>query len=127
MKIHNINFLHPPASSSLLVPHVFLSTLFSSEYLKYHETNKITNQRGEHHGRLNRMYHFNCNRVSHENCASNEKLSRDIVSVSIMEPRIDISRHVFPDIFDNSTTKENLGNSRQQESIQRTVPSHKVV
>lgn len=94
------NFPHPPASSSLLVPHVFLSTLFSTENFKYHEINKITKQRGEHHERLRRMYQFSCNRVLHENCASDETLSRDIfVSVSNKKPRIDISRRAFPDIF----------------------------
>jgi hypothetical protein len=121
-------FFLPPASSSLLVPYAFLSTLFYTENLKFHETNKITKKRAEHHGRLNRMYQFNCNRVLRENCASDEKLSRDIIaSMSIKEPRIDISRRAFPDIFVKSPTKENLRNPRQQESIHRTVPFHKAV
>ena len=66
--------------SALLVPYVSLSTLFSTENLKYHETNKITKQRGEHHGPLRRTYQFNCNRVLHENCFSDGKLSRDFSS-----------------------------------------------
>jgi len=55
------------------------------------------------------MYQFNCNRVLQENCASDEKLSRDIfVSVSIKEPRIDISRSAFPDILKNLPQKKIL-------------------